>query len=352
MTNKNIYNFFLFMSTLTRSLVEVFSVILLYDKGYSINNIFLFLLVMYLSGIVVNYLSLKINYKIVLIISILLYGGSYLYLSIMGNSIFNLIVFGIILSISSYSYHAIRHYLALNMVSYDKGKNINIILVVMYIATMISNLVGVVLIDKLSITGTSMVIIVLSFISIVPILKLDNIKNKKNRLRDVDIGFSKVMFSILEQFKVILMEIQPLYIYLYVKNSMYYVSIFNVIISLASLLFMLFLSKRVKNKYFRYFNLVLGGILIFKLNISNSIVLLFIAFLEGIGIKLYERFSLDNLYNKGDNEPNNYLIVEEMIFFSSKSFIMFVFYMLSLDIKVILYICIIGIVASGFYISN
>ena len=59
-----------------------------------------------------------------------------------------------------------------------------------------------------------------------------------------------------------------------------------------------------------------------------------------------------NGYNKGDNEPNNYLIVEEIIFFSSKSVIMFVFYMLSLDIKVILYICIIGIVASGFYISD
>ena len=70
MTNKRIYNFFLFLSTLTRSLVEVFSVILLYNKGYSINNILFFLLVMYLSGILVNYLSLIINYKVVLVFSI------------------------------------------------------------------------------------------------------------------------------------------------------------------------------------------------------------------------------------------------------------------------------------------
>ena len=71
MTNKRIYNFFLFLSTLTRSLVEVFSVILLYNKGYSINNILFFLLVMYLSGILVNYLSLIINYKIVTKIAII-----------------------------------------------------------------------------------------------------------------------------------------------------------------------------------------------------------------------------------------------------------------------------------------
>ena len=49
MTNKGIYNFFLFMSTLTRGLVEVFSVIFLYNLGYSINNILLFLLIMYIS---------------------------------------------------------------------------------------------------------------------------------------------------------------------------------------------------------------------------------------------------------------------------------------------------------------
>ena len=107
MTNKTTYNLFLFLSTLTRNIIEVFSVIILYNKGYSINNILIFLLVMYISGIITNYISLKSNYKVVLIISYFTYGISYLYLSLMNNNIYNLLLLAVLLSISNYSYHAI-----------------------------------------------------------------------------------------------------------------------------------------------------------------------------------------------------------------------------------------------------
>lgn len=352
MTNKKIYNFFLFLSTMTRSLVEVFSVILLYEKGYSVNNIVLFLLVMYLVGILVNYVSLAINYKLVLIVSILLYGGSYLFLSFMNNDLLSMILFGIILAGGSYSYHSIRHYLAVEMIDYDKGKNINIILVVMYVAMIVSNILGMVLINKLSIMGTSVVIMILSIISLIPIFKLDKIKRDKVDLFSVKIDKNKIWFSIMEQFKVIFMELQPLYIYLFVKASTYYVGIFNVIINGASLVFMLFISKRVNNKYFRYVNILFGVVLLLKLNIRNSIIMLGVAFLEGVFTKLYEKFSLSNLYDIGNNSTNSYLIVEEIIFFVSKSIMMLIFLLFVNNIIVILYICIIGIVISGFYIRD
>ena len=70
MTNKNIYNTFLFLSNLTRNLIEVYSVIILYNKGYTISNILFFLLIVYFIAITSNYISLKINYKISLIISL------------------------------------------------------------------------------------------------------------------------------------------------------------------------------------------------------------------------------------------------------------------------------------------
>ena len=352
MANKKTYNIFLFLSTLTRSLVEVFSVILLYDKGYSVRDIFLFLLVMYIIGIFVNYVSLRVNYKIVLVLSILFYAGSYLFLSFMENSYLYLIFFAIILSIGSYSYHAIRHFLAIRMNPYDKGNNINLFLIINYVAVMISNLLGVFLIDKLSIIGTSIVILILSFISVIPVLKLKDVKREKIDLRSVKINKSKIGFSILEQFKVIFMELQPLYIYLFIKNNMYYVGIFNVITNLASLLVMLKVSKMVKNKYFRYVNILLGVVLVMKLNIKGSLLLLGIAFLEGIFVKLYEKFSLNNLYNIDNNSVNSYLIVEELLFFTSKSIIMGIFLLLSLDISTVMYICIVGIVISGFCILD
>lgn len=352
MTNRKTYNFFLFLSTLTRSLVEVFSVILLYDKGYSISNILLFLLVMYFIGILVNYVSLIINYKIVLIVSILLYGISYIYLSFMKSSIFSLILFAIILSISSYSYHAIRHSLALSMVDYDNGKNINKFLVIIYIATILSNIVGITLISKLSILVTGIVILILSFISIFPILKLNIQSNYKVDLKKVYIPRDKVIFSILEQFKVILMEIQPLYLYVYIKRRISYVGTFNILINFASLLLMLFISRKITNKHFKYISILLGIVLILKLNIKNSFILLLVAFFEGIGVKLYEKFSLNNLYDLKNNSINSYLIMEEFIFFITKTIIMFLFMVFVNNLRVIMYICILGIVLSGFYIKD
>lgn len=352
MTNKGIYNFFLFMSTLTRGLVEVFSVIFLYNLGYSVNNIFLFLLVMYIFGIIVNYFSLIINKKQVLVISTVLYGISYLYLSFMSCNIYNLILFAILLSFSSYSYHTVRHYLAMKMVDYDRGKNINIILLVMYGALILSNVIGIFLVNKLSITINSSIIMVLSMISIIPILKLEGIKEQKVSFKDINISKDKIMFSILEQFKVILMEIQPLYVYLYINKSMYYVGIFNIIINLASLIVMLFITKKIGNNHFKYINLLLCIVLVFKLNMSDNILLFLIAFLEGIGMKVYEKFSLDNLYDLDKNQVDSYLLLEELIFFGSKSIIMAIFFFFIRDIRVILYICIIGIFVSAFYIKD
>lgn len=352
MSNKNIYNLFLFISTLTRGLVEVFSVIFLYKMGYSINNILLFLLIMYLWGIVVNIISFIIDYRIIFIISSLLYGSSYLYLSFMSTSIFNLIIFAILLSSGSYSYHAIRHYLAMETVDYNKGKNINLILTIMYLGLIFSNIIGVFLVNKLSIVINSIIILLFSVISIIPILKLNNIKKNKFKFKNISIDRNKIIFSILEQFKVILTEIQPLYVYIYIKNSMYYVGTFNIIINIASLIVLWHISKKIKCRYFKYINIILCLTLIFKLNFNNNLILLLIAFLEGIGIKIYEKFSLNNLYNFNSNNIRGYLMLEEIIFFISKSIIMFIFLVFIKDIKNILYICIIGIFISAFFLKD
>ena len=351
MTNKNIYNFFLFLSNLTRNLVQVFSIVLLYNKGYSIKNILIFLLVMYISGIIVNIISIISNYKLVLIISNITYGISYIYLSIMNNSIPNLIILAILLSISTYSYHAIRHKLALIMLNHHKDNNINIILILSYISIILSNIIGIILIKKLSLIITSIIILILSSISIYPILKLkDNIKTIY-KYKGISLTKEKLLFNILEQFKVILVELQPLYLYIYTNNNISYVGIFNIIINIASLIVMLIINNKINNKYIKYITIFLGIILTIKLNINNNILLLLIAFLEGIGIKLFEKNSLYSLYHniKKDNVIT-YLLIEEIIFFTTKSIIMLIFILFIKNLKIILYICIIGIIISGFYL--
>ena len=87
----------------------------------------------------------------------------------------------------------------------------------------------------------------------------------------------------------------------------------------------------------------------FKINIKSSIFLLFIAFLEGVLVKLYDGYSLSYLYDIKDISINKYLILEETIFFVSKSIIMLFFIGFSLNLKLILLICVVGIILSGLF---
>ena len=196
------YNIFLFLSTLTRGLVSVFSLVLLYKMGYSFRDILYFLFVLYSVGILVNYLSLRIYYKIVLVLSSLIYGFSFIYLLSMDNSIINLSIFAVMLSFGEYSYHAMRHYLALVMLEDNKKKSINLVLI-NYLGVIISSLIGVLLIEKLSNLVTSIIIFIMSFISLLPVLRQDsNLLKKRDSDVRVSIPTNKIIFNMLEQFKV------------------------------------------------------------------------------------------------------------------------------------------------------
>ena len=119
----------------------------------------------------------------------------------------------------------------------------------------------------------------------------------------------------------------------------------------------LFLNKEIdktklNKNHFKYYCLALGLIFLLKLNIKSGLTLLALAFLEGIFVKIYENISLDNLYSYDNNHIINYLITEELIFFTSKSLIMLLFLILNLNIYTIMYINIIGIIISGFFIKE
>ena len=115
---------------------------------------------------------------------------------------------------------------------------------------------------------------------------------------------------------------------------------------------MLIISNRINNKYFKYINLLLGFILLIKLNLNKPLVLLLVALGEGIGMKLYEKNSLDNLYNIKNKNIVSYLIIEELIFFITKSILMLIFIIIIRKLKIILYICITGLIASDFFLES
>lgn len=352
MKKLTLYNIFLFLSGISRNIVEIFSFVYLYQKGYSIKNILLFYTIYYLIGVFISYITIYltkyIKRKILLIISGLLYGISFYYLSVMSTTNYNLVILSILLSISSFIYHTIRHYYAMNIVDKVEDKKVASILISAYLPIIFSSIIGSYIVDKYSILLSSIIVIILSVISIIPLIFIkDNITSSEIEYSKISIN--KVLFFSLEQFKVIFLLLEPMYLYLYVKKSLNYVGTFNILICISSIIYLYYIAHRINiNKYFKYINIFFCLVLLLKLNITNKYILLIVALLEGLGIKSFELTSNKNIYNINNININGYLITCELIFCFIRSIICLIFYLFIDNVKIMLYISLVPIFLISF----
>ena len=352
MKKLTLYNIFLFLSNISRNIVEIFSFVYLYQKGYKIKNILLFYSIYYLAGVFISYITVYltkyIKRKVLLIISGLLYGIAFYYLSVMSTTNYNLVILSIVLSTSSFIYHTIRHYYAMNLVDKVEDKKIASILISAYLPIIFSSILGSYIVDKYSILVSSIIVIILSVISIIPLIFIkDDITN--NKIEYSKINSNKLVFFILEQFKVIFLLLEPIYLYLYVKKSLNYVGAFNILICISSIIYLYYIAHRINiNKYFKYINIIFCLVLLLKLNITNKYILLIVALLEGLGIKSFELTSNKNIYNIENSNINGYLITCELIFCFLRSIICLMFYLFIDNVKVMLYISLVPIFLISF----
>lgn len=344
MSNIKKYNIFIMLSTIARNIVEVFSSVLLYKMGYTLKEILLFFTILYFIGgiisVIVIYFTKYINAKYILILSSIIFSISFYYMSIMDKTINNLIIFSIIYGIGCYSYHSLRHYFAIKSIDKDKKKNIGSILIFSNIGLIIAPLLVGYITKKLSLIVLAIIVIILSILAIIPLFRLD-IKESNIPIKYQKIEKNKLLFFILEQAKVINLSLQPLYLYLFINNKIEYVGIFNAIMGVSACIFIyLFVRKIDDNKYFKYLNMLFCLILLLKLNITNKYLILLVGFFEGLGIKMFEIVSAENIYNiNRDTNIKGYLILVEVIFCLTRSLLCLTGYFIN-DIRIILYLSI------------
>ncbi len=341
------YHLFLFLSTFSRGLIESFSLVLLYKKSFSLQSILIFLFLTYLFGMVASYFSLIFSKKVSLIISNILYGICFLFLSFFSSNTM-LFFLSILFAFSHYSYHTIRHYYALCMLG-DNCKT-NVVVTLMYLGGIFSSLIGSFLLEKFHLFLISIIVFLVSIFSCIPIFKYREFDiQDNNKSFNVRIKKYKIIFSILEQFKVLFMELQPLFLYLYVKNSYIYIGFFQFIMNLSSLFIGFYLVRYISYQNFKFVTIGLGIVLFLKVYFHYQVILFVIALLEGIFIKIYEMICLKNLYDIGKNNVSRYLMLEEFIFLGSKSLVMLICILMGFSLKNILLFFILGIVCSGFF---
>jgi len=331
------YNIYMFISTFTRNIIDIYSVIFLYQKFNSIKSILGMYIIIYFLGAIISTISLKltnsIGAKYILIFSSIITGVSFYLI----HNINNQILISISLSMSIFTYHPIKHYYGIQLLKDKQRIGNNIILI--YIASIISSYFAI---KKLNI----IYLLIIGIISIIPIIFLKKDKQEKI-IYPKKIKRNILSFFILDQTKILFLLLEPLYLYL-ISNNIKYVGIFNIIIAISSIIFIyVFINKHNIEKYYKILNIIFVIVLLLKLNISNNNILLLIAILEGIGIKTNEVISTMNLYREKNN-TTGYLIISEIIFCLVRSIILIPFYIFNLNIKIIMYILLIGIFLLSF----
>ena len=329
------YNLYVFISTFARNIIDAYSVIYLYNYQITIRNIILIYSICYFLGSIISYISIelgsKIGYKYILIFSSLITIVTFYII----NNNFNKYIIAIFMSLSLFTYHPIKHYYGL-MLS-NKIKNIGYTLITTYIAVLLSSF--------LAVNNNLNCLIIIQIASIITALfiKKENIP-KINYKKSIT--KKQYYFFAFDQFRVIFILLEPLYLYTISKNISYITS-FNIILTVASILYIYFITS-ISNiqKLYKYINIIFVLLLLLKININNSRLLLITAFLEGIGIKNSELISTMNLYN---NKQNKWYIIESEIIISIiKSLILAIIYFLNIELKIIMYILIIGIMILSF----
>ena len=367
MNNIKRYNIFIILSTIARNMVEIFSSVLLYKMGYSFREILLFFAILYFTGAVTSTLIIystkiiKPKYilitpktlfnsltKYILILSSLIFSGSFYFMQAMDKTFINLVIFSIIYGIGSYSYHTLRHYYAIKSIDNDKKTEIGSILIFTNIAIIFSSLIASYIQSKLSLLILAITVIIISIIAIIPLFRF-NINNSDNTIKYQKIERNKIKFFILEQAKVINISLQPLYLYLFIDDKIEFIGVFNVVLGISACIFIYYFVRKIDDKkYFKYFNMIFCLLLFLKLNVSNRYLILLIGFFEGLGIKMFEIVSSQNIYNiKKNTNVKGYLVIVEIIFCSIRCIMCIIGYLIN-DIKIILYLSITLIFLVGF----
>ena len=331
------YNYYIFISTFTRNIIDIYSVIFLYQKDFSLKTIIYIYLLIYFLGTFISELSIrtgnKVGHKYVLILSSIITSITFYII----NKSTNIYLISLMLSLSIFTYHPIRHIYGIKLLK--NNKQVGISLIYTYIAIFISSYFTISRINILYLT-------IISLISIIPIIFINNEKSIINNSKP-KLSIYKYNFFIFDQFRIIFLLLEPLYLYI-ISSTIKYVGIFNIIMTVSSIIYMYILSNKIDTrKYYKYINLFLTIILILKLNIISPNLLLVIAFFEGIGVKSNELVSTINLYHT--NTPNEeYIILCEKIICLIRTVILSVIYLLPLSLKSILYLLIGGIFILSF----
>ena len=354
------YNIFITITSFSKLLVELFIPLILYDYGFTIKNIILYMIIKYTLCIIMIPITMKINKKIswskIMIISSFFFSLTYIYLNIMDKSLLSLIILSIIFSTYLIFYWLGRHIYGLSIIEDKKTTdNVSLYTIFTVLGSIPATYIGSLILKYFGFITLTIIVLILMLISIIPLTKINkDIKYRKPNLNPIIKIFPKrnYLFTFIEQFRYILNNIFPLYIYLYIKKEFTYIGITNLICGIGSIIYIFIISKKMdKNKkdYLSITCILLSILYIGKLNINNTNLFYIIVFIEGILKVTLDTIVQRNTYVYGRNyDVNSYIEFTELLNNIFRTIILIIFYLLNLNLRNIIYIGILGIFINSF----
>ena len=364
LTNYRKFNIFSFFSNLSIGMIEVYVPVLLYIRGFSFEHILLYFVIKYLVAIVIGEKGARlgniIGFRELLLLGSVFFGITYyliLHFSFASDlfSMINLILISTSISLYSEFYWTGRRYFQYQVLPKKNiGDEIGGILIFSQLAAIIASYLGAVVLAGFGNNILLATVVGLMLISIVPLINFND-GHERKKLQGLDIIKDIPLASILSigsrKFYSMTMHLFPLYLYLFISSDLVYIGIYNIVVGLASIVFIYFFSRKIdqdKNDYLIYSAFFLGLILLFRLELISTTAMLVLGLFEGIFKKMYEvsmernECALERHY-----EPISYIIFINAI----ENFVQFIMYLIFFlfvhDIKIILVILIILVMFSG-----
>lgn len=350
MTNLKKYNIFITITTFAKLMIEVFIPLLLYNIGFQLNEILIFYLVqfftIFLFNIPATYIGQKITFKKLMTISSILFSITYIYINYITKNIIKLIILSILNGLYLSTYWIGRHIYGISIIKEkETTDNVSKYMIFGIIGSLPASYIGAYILEKYGYISLSIIILILSFISLFPLFKIEiNQKINKIKIKQIIKNFPKqnYIFLFFDQLKFFTLLLFPLYIYINIKSELKYIALTNVIIGISSILYILYIAKKMdenKKDYLKPMLLAMFITLLIKLNINNSNIILFIIFIEGISKSALDTIILRNTYSYKANYNNiSYILFIEQLYSLFRFIITTIYLILEVNLKTILYI--------------
>ena len=360
-SNQKKFNLYVFLSTFSRNLIEVFIPLILYKFGYSLKEVILYYLLVNVILIIFAYpciwISKKYSNRILSLIGIF----SFIIVQILLNNLVYdmkyIFVLSFFYSIYRLGYWLSRRFYNLKVIhKKDISNTYSLISIINQLGLIISSYVGSLFLDFISIEALTIISIILFLISIIPLYKLDFDHEKNDEKIEMIKTIKRIpirnlyIFGAYESINVTKF-LFALYLFIYVKDNYQVVGIMNLLTNLATIIFAYFYGKKIneKNNYVKLSIIFISLVYFLKANSISYLLLVIVAFLEGISSKMYELSISKEFYSMSKKfEYYNYNLVYELVLSIFRTFVLLVCYFFINDLKIMIYFSIVLILISSF----